>query len=52
MKNVTSFCVRVIKIAILLTTALLSCVYSGMIKRVKVAYTGAHAVYSRNELVR
>lgn len=52
MKNVNSFCVRVIKIVISLTTALLLCVYSGMIKRVKVAYTGVHAVCSRNELVR
>lgn len=52
MKNANSFCVRVIKIVISLTVALLLCVYSGMIKRVKVAYTVSHVVCSRNELFR
>ncbi len=52
MKNANSFCVRVIKIAISLTTALLLCVYSCMTKRVKVAYTVVHVVCSRNELFR
>lgn len=53
MKNANSFCVRVIKIVISLTTALLLCVYSGMTKRVKVAYTVVHVVCAKkNELIR
>lgn len=52
MKNVKSSCAYAIKIVISLTTALLLCVYSVMIKRVKIVYTVFRAVCRGNELIR
>lgn len=52
MKSVKSSCVYAIKIVISLTTVLLLCVYSVMIKRVKAVFSGACVVCGRNELVR
>lgn len=52
MKNVKSSCAYAIKIVISLTTALLLCVYSVMIKRVKAVFSGACVVCIINELIR
>lgn len=51
-KNVNNFCVCVIKIVRSLTTVLLLCVCSVMIKRVSIVYTIFHAVCRGNELIR
>lgn len=51
-KNVNNFCACVIKNVHFLTHALLLCVCSVMIKRVRIVYTVFRAVCRGNELIR